>query len=45
MLNDFQKQVVTNSAIVPAGPNGSIDVFTNGGPTDIQLMIGGYFSR
>jgi hypothetical protein len=46
MLNDFQKQIVTNSAIVPAGPNGSIiDVFTNGGPADIQLMISGYFSR
>lgn len=45
MLNDFQKQVVTNSAIVPAGANGSIDVLTNGGPTDIQLMISGYFSR
>ena len=45
MLNDFQKQVVTNSAIVPAGPLGSIDVFTNGGPADMQLMISGYFSR
>ena len=45
MLNDFQRQIVTNSAIVPAGPNGSIDVLTNGGPTDIQLMISGYFSR
>ena len=45
MLNDFQGQIVTNSAIVPAGPNGSIDVFTNGGPADIQLMISGYFSR
>jgi hypothetical protein len=45
MLNDFQKQVVTNSAIVPAGPNGSIDVFTNGGPADIQVMISGYFFR
>lgn len=45
MLNDFQKQVVTNSAVVPAGPNGSVDVLTNGGPTDIQLMISGYFSR
>ena len=45
MLNDFQAKVVTNSAIVPSGPNGSIDVLTNGGPADIQLMISGYFSR
>ena len=45
MLNDFQKQIVTNSGVMPAGPNGSIDVFTNGGPADIQLMISGYFSR
>jgi hypothetical protein len=44
MLNDFQGQVVANAAIVPAGPGGSIDIFSNN-PTDLSLMISGYFFR
>jgi hypothetical protein len=43
-LNDYQGQIVTNSAMVPAGTNGSIDVFA-AGATDIKLMVSGYFSR
>lgn len=44
MLNDFQGKVVSNSAIVPAGTNGSIDIYASD-HTDLQLMIGGYFFR
>ena len=44
MLNDFQGKLVTNSGLVPAGPNGSIDVYSYGA-TDLNVLISGYFSR
>jgi len=42
MLNDFQKQIVTNSAIIPAGSNGAIDVYASD-MSDLAVQITGYF--
>jgi hypothetical protein len=39
----FPGRVTTNSAIVPAGTNGSIDVFA-ANETDLKIDINGYFS-
>jgi hypothetical protein len=44
ILNAFQGQTVTNSAIVPAGANGSIDVFTFRA-THMVIDVAGYFGR
>lgn len=44
ILNAFQGQTVTNSAIVPAGTNGAIDIYTFR-RTDIIVEISGYFGR
>ncbi len=44
ILNAFQGQIVTNSAIVPAGPNGSIDIYTYT-RTHVVVEISGYFGR
>ncbi|MBI4905112.1 MAG: BACON domain-containing protein [Acidobacteria bacterium] len=44
MLNAFQGQIVTNSAIIPAGPNGSIDVYPYS-RTHVVVEISGYFGR
>jgi hypothetical protein len=43
-LNAFEGQIVSNSAIVPSGTNGSIDVFAFR-QTHLVLEIGGYFGR
>ncbi len=43
-LNAFQGQTVTNLAIVPAGTNGSINVYTYR-PTQLVLDVSGYFGR
>lgn len=44
ILNAFQGQIVTNSAIIPAGPSGSIDVYAFR-QTHIVLDLSGYFGR
>ncbi len=41
-LNSWDGEVVANAAIVPAGSDGSIDVFT-AGPTDVIIDVNGYF--
>ncbi|MFN0170922.1 MAG: hypothetical protein ACKV22_31280 [Bryobacteraceae bacterium] len=41
-LNSFEGRVVANAAIVPAGANGSIDVFVTN-PTHVIIDINGYF--
>ena len=40
---NYSNKVVANAAIVPAGTNGSIDVFVNA-PTDLVIDITGYFA-
>ena len=42
-LNAFTGTVVANAAIVPAGTNGSINVFVTN-PTDLVIDINGYFA-
>jgi hypothetical protein len=41
-LNSFDARVVANAAIVPAGTNGSVDIFATN-TTDLILDINGYF--
>src|SRR5262249_38667195 len=40
---NFSNQVVANAAIVPAGPDGGINVFVTY-PTDVVIDINGYFA-
>lgn len=42
-LNDVQGLILANAAIVPAGANGSIDVFATN-PTDIVIDVNGYYA-
>jgi len=42
-LNAFDGRVVANAAIVPAGSNGDINVFTSN-TTDVVIDINGYFA-
>ena len=42
-LNSFDGSVVANAAIVPAGTNGSIDVFASN-RTDVVLDVSGFFA-
>ncbi|MFN0165697.1 MAG: BACON domain-containing protein [Bryobacteraceae bacterium] len=42
-LNSFEGRVVANAAIVPAGANGSIQVFVTNS-TDVIIDINGYFA-
>lgn len=42
-LNAFDGRVVANAAIVPAGSNGDINVFSSN-PTDVVIDINGYFA-
>ena len=42
-LNAFAGQVVANAAIVPAGADGSINVYASN-PTDVIIDINGYFA-
>jgi hypothetical protein len=44
ILNAFEGQVMTNSAIVPAGVNGSIDVYAFK-RTHVVVEVSGYFRR
>jgi hypothetical protein len=44
ILNAFQGQIVSNSAIIPAGANGSIDVYAYT-RTDVVVDVSGYFGR
>lgn len=44
LLNAFQGQTVTNSGIVPAGTNGSVDIYTFR-RTDVLVEVSGYFGR
>ena len=44
VLNAFQGQIATNSAIIPADTNGSIDVFAYR-RTHVVLEVSGYFGR
>jgi len=44
ILNAFEGQTVSNAAIIPAGTNGAIDVFTFR-KTHALLEVSGYFSR
>ncbi|MBL8174222.1 MAG: BACON domain-containing protein [Bryobacterales bacterium] len=44
VINAFQGQIVTSAAIVPAGPNGSIDVFAYR-RTHVVVEVSGYFGR
>jgi hypothetical protein len=41
-LNAFNGQVVANAAIVPAGTDGSIDVYVTN-KTDVVIDTNGYF--
>lgn len=43
-LNAFEGQTATNSAIVPSGPGGAIDIFAYR-HTQVVLEISGYFAR
>jgi hypothetical protein len=43
-LNAFQGQTVSNSGIVPAGPNGAIQVKVNAA-THAAIEVSGYFTR
>ena len=42
-LNSLAGKVVANAAIVPAGPNGDINIFVTD-PTDVFIDINGYFA-
>lgn len=42
-LNAFQGQIVANAAIVPAGANGSVDVYVSN-TTDVVMDINGFFA-
>lgn len=44
ILNAFQGQIVSNSAIVPAGVNGAIDIYAFR-RTDVVVEVSGYFGR
>lgn len=44
ILNAFEGQVVANSAIVPAGSNGAVDIFTYR-QTHVTADLNGYFAR
>lgn len=44
ILNAFQGQIVSNSAIIPAGTNGAVDIYTFQ-RTDVVVEISGYFGR
>ncbi|MBL8215333.1 MAG: VCBS repeat-containing protein [Bryobacterales bacterium] len=44
ILNAFEGQVVTNSAIVPAGTNGAVDIFAYR-RTHVVVDVSGFFSR
>lgn len=43
-LNSFQGIIVANAAVVPAGTNGSIDIFVTN-TTDVIVDINGYFAQ
>lgn len=42
-LNSFEGQVVSNAAVVPAGTNGSINVYVTN-TTDVIVDVNGYFA-
>ena len=44
VINAFQGQIVSSAAIIPAGPNGSVDIFAFR-QTHVVLEISGYFGR
>ena len=44
ILNAFQGQTVTNAAIVPAGSNGSVNIYAFRA-THVVVDIAGYFGR
>ncbi|MBI4904126.1 MAG: hypothetical protein HY820_10855 [Acidobacteria bacterium] len=44
ILNAFQGQTVTNSAIVPAGTNGSVNIYPYR-QTHVIVEVSGYFGR
>ncbi|MBL8173942.1 MAG: hypothetical protein JNK48_04690, partial [Bryobacterales bacterium] len=44
VLNAFQGQTVSNSAIIPSGPNGQVNVFAYR-PTQVVVELSGYFNR
>ena len=44
ILNAFDGQIVTNAAIVPAGTDGSVSVYTYR-KTHVVVEISGYFAR
>ena len=44
ILNAFDGQAVSNAAIVPAGTNGALNLFTFQS-THLTLEIAGYFGR
>ncbi|MCC6362414.1 MAG: DUF3421 domain-containing protein [Bryobacterales bacterium] len=44
VLNAFQGQIVSNSAIVPSGSNGSIDIYAYR-RTHVVVEVSGYFGR
>lgn len=43
-LNAFQGQIVTNLAIVPAGPNGTVNIFPSG-RTNVVVDVSGCLGR
>ncbi len=43
-LNSFEGAIVANAAVVPAGTNGSIDIFVTN-TTDVIVDINGYFAQ
>ncbi|MBL8218562.1 MAG: hypothetical protein JNL62_05010 [Bryobacterales bacterium] len=44
VLNAFEGQTVTNSAIIPSGPNGQVNVYAYR-PTHVVVELSGYFGR
>ncbi|MFN7934141.1 MAG: hypothetical protein U0R19_12495 [Bryobacteraceae bacterium] len=44
VLNAFEGQIVTNSAIIPSGPNGQVNVYAYRA-TNVVVELSGYFGR
>lgn len=44
VLNAFEGQTVSNSAIIPSGPNGQVNVYAYR-PTHVVVELSGYFGR
>jgi len=45
MLNALAGQVISNSAVVPVGADGKIDVYNSAGSTHVVVDVQGYFTQ